>query len=416
MARKYVKRRRVRRPRVRRRRVARRVSKRRKLGQLTIPESLRRYAVQRHRAFKDKVMNIAASAGVVRAAPRKKIRGRSRRAVPMETDDPGTGSYSQWTQAYKSGRFGRLTPKKIDSLSLNRIIFTHRMLGPFNDYGQVFMKNWLKTDGQIEYPLMLMELNSCNNLILGTVTNHSPVRTLYQTADAAVDAKRMFWYAQPGLLSDGTVDSTGSWQLENSPGTSNASLTFPHEGAIHKWSSIDLELWGCRNKPTKYHIALVQFAEDVLPDWGQRSDQSAEFWQSLVKHYTYSPMAKIDDGWNKKKMKILKQYVYNIDPTASFENDPDPHVKTLKIYYKFNRKCNFSWQFNGPEVQTVADMADEDWKREHGQNQCQVHPNARVYLMIRASNFTRITAPAVIDNTTTPSISWRLRTCYLVNS
>lgn len=399
--------RRVARRRVRRNRSARRkVVRRRKLTgrQQSIVPYLAGVAAQH--AFS----RFAGSTSAVGAKRKRVASGQRRR-----NESDGTGSYSQWTQAYRSARFGKLTPRKIDSLSLNRIVVTHRMLGPFNDYGQVYMKNWKKTDGSIEYPLMLMELNSCNNLVLGTVTTHQPVRTLYQTADTASNPKEMFWYPQPGLLANGNVDTTGSWVLENSGGTSNSAHTFPHESAIHKWSSIDLELWGCKNKPTKYHIALCQFSEDVLPDWGNRKDQSAEFWQSLVKHYTYSPMAKMDDGFNRKKMKMLKQYTYNIDPTASYENDPDPHVKTVKLYYKFNRKCNFAWQFAGPEVQTVADMNDEDWKAEHGQNQTQVHPNARIYLMIRASNFTRIDQPAVVDNTTNPSISWRLRSCFLVN-
>lgn len=344
-------------------------------------------------------------------AKRKRVAPGQRR----RNEGDGTGSYSQWTQAYRSARFGKLTPRKIDSLSLNRVVFTHRMLGPFNDYGQVYLKNYIRSDGTQEFPLMLMELNSCNNLVLGSVVNHAPVRTLYQYPDASTSAKKMLWGVQPSLLANGTSDSTGVWQLETSGGVSNAAHTYPHESAIHKWSSIDLELWGCKNKPTKYHIALCQFSEDVLPDWGDRADQSAEFWQSLIKHYTYSPMAKIDDGFNRKKIKILKQYTYNIDPTASYENDPDPHVKTVKLFYKFNRKCNFSWMFAGPEVQTIADMNDEDWRREHGQNQNQVHPNARLYLMIRASNFTQVTHPAVVDNTTNPSISWRLRSCFLVN-
>lgn len=413
--RKYVKRRRGRRIRPAVRRVRRRRAvKRRRLGGSGRQQTLQRLwgAAAAGTGFsyvKDAVDTVTSAYN-----PRKRLRtGSVRRRKP---DDSGTGSFAQWTQAYKSARFGRLTGKKIDSLSLNRIIFTHRMLGPFNDYGQVFMKNWVKTDGSQEFPLMLMELNSCNNSILGTITNHSPVRTLYQYGDTSAKPKTMFWYAQPGLTSAGNVDSLGSWQMETSPGTQNSAISQAHDGAIHKWSSIDLELWGCKNKPTKFHIALCQFSEDVLPDWGDRTNQSAEFWQSMVKHYTYSPLAKIDDGFNKKKMKILKQYTYNIDPTASFENDPDPHVKTVKLYYKFNRKCNFSWQFNGPEVMTVADLNDEDYRIEHGQNQLQVHPNARLYLMIRASNFTQITQPATVDNTTNPSISWRLRTCYLVNS
>lgn len=346
----------------------------------------------------------------VTSAYRPRKRARTGSLTRRKPGDEGTGSYAQWTQMYKQGRFGKLTGKKIDSMSLERLVFTHRRIGPFNDYGQVFLTNYVGASGRLDFPLLLFELNSCNNYINGSLVNHSPVRRMYQETTNEIG-----WFAENGQGADGTaVDA--SWKLENNPHISTVASAYPGEQAIHKWSSLDLELWGCRNKPTKYMVQLVQFSEDVLPDWNNRTGQSAEFWQSLVKHYTYSPLAKMDDGYSKKKMKILKQYKVNLDPTANYENDPDPHVKTLKLYYKFNRKSNFQWQFANPDVQSIANMNDADWRVEGGQNQTQVHPNARIYVMVRASNFTRITSPAVVDNTTNPSLSWRLRTCWLTNA
>lgn len=325
-------------------------------------------------------------------------------------EDEGTGSYAQWTQAYKSARFGRLTGRKVDRLSTERVIFTHRRIGPFNDYGQLFMANSVAANGIYTLPLVLFELNSCNNVINGVYTDHNPVRQLYQTGTSVA------WTPVNGQVATGGTASEARWQLETSSHGVTGNGSVPLESAIHKWSSLDLELWGCRNKPTKYMVQLVQFSEDVLPDYNQYGGAIAEFWQSIVKHYTYSPLAKMDDGFNRKKMKILKQYKFNIDPTANFENDPDPHVKTLKLYYKFNRMCNFMWKFNNETPQTVADMQDSDWKQEANQVQTQVHPNARIYVMIRASNFTTIQPGGSVDNTTTPSISWRLRTCYMINN
>lgn len=287
-------------------------------------------------------------------------------------------------------------------------MYTHRRIGPFNDYGQWFLSNKLRASGTLEFPMLLFELNSCNNYIAGNQANFAPVKRLLQTASG------MQWEDVQGQISDNSGLSA-AWQVEESAHTVGASQTWPGESAIHKWSSLDLELWGTRNKPTKYLIQLVQFNEDVLPDYNVFSGQRQEYWQSLMKHYTYSPLAKMDDAFNRKKMRILKQYKVNIDPTATYENDPDPHVKTLKLYYKFNRKCNFAWQAANSSVQTITDMNDADWNITANQNNNQVHPNARIYVMVRASNFTRLDGTTNADNTTTPSISWRLRTCYLTN-
>lgn len=328
----------------------------------------------------------------------------------MDEDNNDTGGYSQWRQYYKQARFGQLTRSKIDKISIERMIFTHRNLGPFNDYGKVYMKNYQDAGGNVTYPLMMFELNSAPQYIGGTLTACNPVYTMYQTA-----ANQIAWSPETGLLPDGTTTSA-NWQLENSPHVTSSHASVPGDNAIHKWSSLDLELWGAKNKGTKYHIALVQFSEDVLPDWGTRTGQSAEFWQALVKHYTYSPLAKMETGWGKNKMKILKQYTYNIDPTSTTENDPDPHVKTLKLFYRFNRMSNFQWMYATPNVLSTADMDQADWRNEQGNLQNQVHPNARIYVMVRASNFTKVTAPTAVDNTTSPSISWRLRTAWMAQN
>lgn len=405
MRKKYVRRKRPARRRVRRRVARRGVVKRRRLGQLTIPQALSRAARVTGRRFKDDLMGTVASAGSIGRQGIKRVR--RPRPPRRNPDEEGTGGYSQWTQAYKSGRFGRLTGKKIDSMSLERFIYTHRRIGPFNDYGQFFLTNYQTALGTVDYPLVLFELNSCNNLISGNATTINPVKRMYQTA-----TNEIAWADVSGQ------DNTNSnlqtqWQLEYAGHGTSSIAAYPSEKAIHKWSSLDLELWGQKNKPTKFLVQLVQFSEDVLPDYQNRVGVSGEFWQSMIKHYTYNPLAKMDDGFNRKKYKVLKQYKFNIDPTASYENDPDPHVKTLKLFYKFNRMSNFSWAFSNPGLQAIADMNDADYQVERGNNQCQVHPNARIYVMVRASNFTKLVSPAAITADTNPSISWRLRTCWL---
>lgn len=338
-------------------------------------------------------------------------KGGPRKRVKSGKLTEGTGSYSQWTQAYKSAKFGRLTPRKIDAMSVDRSVFVHRRIGPFNDYGQFYLTNQIVSNGNLNFPMMLFELNSCNNFVNGSLQDHAPVRRVYQTNIT----NQIGFDATQGQGTDGVLGPT-QWVTESSAHGTNSTLTWPGDNAIHKWSSLDLELWGCRNKPTKYNVSLVQFSEDVLNDYSNKSGQAAEFWQSLIKHYTYSPLAKMEDGWTKKKMKILKSYTINIDPTANYENDPDPHVKTLKLFYRFNRKCTFNWMYNTSTVQTREEMNEADWRQEANQNQVQVHPNARIYVLVRASNFTRLGGGDTADNTTNPSISWVMKTCYLVSS
>lgn len=407
--RKNVKRKRAPVRRVRRRGMRRRASKRRRLGGSGRQQTLQRLwgaaaAGSGYSVIKDAVDTVTSAYG-----PRK--RARTGTLTRRKPSDEGTGGYSQWTQMYKSGRFGRLTGKKIDSMSLEKLVFNHRRIGPFNDYGQVFLTNFVGATGRLDLPCILFELNSCNNFINGTLTNYSPVYRMYKETSGEIG-----FFAENSQGADGTALDP-NWKLESNPHIATSAQAYPGDNAIHKWSSLDLELWGCRNKPTKYIVQLVQFAEDVCPGpTAVLTEQAAEFWESMIKHYTYSPLAKMEDGWSKKKMKILKQYKINLDPTANYENDPDPHVKTLKLFYRFNRKSNFQWKYSNPNVLSIANMNDADWKTEGGQNRTQVHPSARIFVMIRASNFTRVNSPNPIDNTTNPSLSWVLKSCWLCNA
>lgn len=339
--------------------------------------------------------------------------------IRRRVGDEGTGGYTQWSQRYQQATFGKLTPRKIDKLSTDTVVFRHQNIGPFNDYGKRFMYNATDGSGNLYYPLVLFELNSVNNYINGTQILMNPVHQMFQFAGPSTN---IGWNALLGQ--DNTAVNATPWQLEKSSHVSGTPSSYPMNMSIHKWSSLDLELWGQTTKPTVYTIYLCQLSEDVLPttfysggvgSYQSQSDQNAvEFWQSMVKRYTYSPLAKIDDGFGNKKIKIMKQYKVNIDPTATYENDPDPHVKTMKLFYRFNRKSNFEWKFSTAAGQSIANMNDADWQPELGQNQNQVHPNARLFVMVRASNFTRSTLTDT-TNAIAPSISWVMRSCHLVN-
>lgn len=347
-------------------------------------------------------------------------RGSSRKGFSKANKKDGNGGYNQWEQTYHQASFGKLTPAKIDKMSLDNVKFLFQKIGAFNDNGQQFLGNYNDNVSVTYQPLALFELNSINNYISGTLTPACPAYQMTVNNTTGV----VGWGVLSGQTNTG--GNSSQWQVEKSSHTTSSSQTYPLDNAIHQWSSLDLELWGQTQKPTKYSVMLCQFNEDVLPpdlvtggqlvygDFTGNSNAS-EFWQSLIKHYSYSPLAKMDDGFNKKKMKILRSYTINIDPTANYENDPDPHVKTMKLFFRFNRKCNFQWKFANSQPQSSTQMNLPNWQQEDGENQCRVHPNARLFVMIRASDFTRKTAPEALTNATTPSISYRLRSSYLIN-
>lgn len=393
-----------------RRQPVRRTVKRRKLQSMN---KMTRRAVNLVSAAVPAVKTAANLYNIARSARRP-----GNRKVYKDTQG---GGYNQWSQQYSQATIGKLTNRKLKSMTTDTVVYVHQNISNFNDNGTRWLYNGTDAAGNLYYPLVLFELNSCINYINGSLNYACPVHSMTQPAGTTNIGWNTYYSQEP----DGT-SVNGAWKTEKSSHLQTGSGGQPHNNAIHKWSSLDLELWGQKQKPTKFHICLCQFSEDVAPvmqnsaaplwTYGNITDPNAvEFWQSLIKQYSYNPLSKTLNGFSKKKFKIIKQAVINIDPTSSTENDVDPHVHTMKLFYKFNRKSNFQWKFANAAGFSISNMNDADYQQEDGENQVQVHPNAKMFIMVRATNYVRNGNIGVTTNDTTPSISWRLRTAYMLN-
>lgn len=332
-------------------------------------------------------------------------------------DTEGTGAYNQWSQRYAKASLGRLTLNKILKNVTDITNFTWQRFGRFGDNGQLFLQNFKDTAVGFEkytLPVMIMDLTSCLNYSNGSLVQYSPMWQL-QKSFAVATAGRYQWIALQGQTPAG-INNT-NWQLEYSTHRSNTQMAYPNGASILKWASINLELWGMKNHPTKYTIEVCRFAEDVVPTTDMSADQNYnEFWDSMTKQYTYSPLSSSMSGYNKKKYSVIRRYNVNIDPTASFENDSDPHVKTFKIFLKFNRKMNYAWKYSNAAGQTAQQYESSYYEQEDNENQTVVHPNARIFLMIRASNYNVQTVTTDISNANTPSISIKCRTQHILGT
>lgn len=355
-------------------------------------------------------------------ATKKPVQYRRKNTIVTTTTtnkkDQGTGPYNQLEyHSYKS-KLGKYTLKKQLKTAVDHAIFRFTNLARFGAGGagsrylihsaDTRTINSIIVNGYT-LPLYLFELNSVPNMVGGTFTSPNPLLRCFKTSTGSYYFDAVQGYTPTGATAN-------SWQVEVSDNAANNALSVPHDDSIHKWVSIQMELWGMKNFPTGYVIQLVQLNEDVVPTEGTEVTGAAiEFYDMLMKKFSYNPLATLNTSYS-KKMRVLKEYKFMIDPTSTTESDSRPHCKVLKLFYELNRKCNFDWYNTGTVGTTAAAFESAAWNQDVAQgNNMRVHPNARLYLMIRATNFELQALTTDCTSTNTPSFTIDVRSKHMFN-
>lgn len=347
-------------------------------------------------------------------------RSRSRTVTKTRTkDNDGTGPYQQWSQRYAQATFGRMKMAKL----INReslVQYFHN----FTRFNQGKGAAWIgqATDAASTSrfcPLFVFDLTASSNHVNGTITRPVAGYVMTKSTAGATDGN-VKWIPLVGKTLDGSATITTYDTEKSEHGTLNAD-SYPGGSSVLEWASIEMELWGQQQNHTKYTIELCQFHEDVIPDHNRTladgGGQYGMFWDAQAKSYTYSPLyAGTINGFKGKKKKVLRRYNVDIDPTTTVETNADPHCKTFRLFFKFNRRCNYDWTKASGQDQAIAEFDDIDAPSSLGANQVQVHPSARIYLYVRASDFNIKNTLLEQGVANTPSVSWKIRTKHsLVN-
>lgn len=143
---------------------------------------------------------------------------------------------------------------------------------------------------------------------------------------------------------------------------------------------------GPTQRPTKWCIQLVQLKETVTPGWAGTNDTVATaFWEAVHKPYGFSPLDPGPASHLRKYMKVLKTMVVTMDSPESSEDHVSSRMRHVDFTAFLNRKCNYAWGQNEDLTNLGTDDIPENGTLVAGQEfSTHVHPNARVYIMIRA--------------------------------
>lgn len=200
-------------------------------------------------------------------------------------------------------------------------------------------------------------------------------------------------------------------------------------------SKIDLELWGCSQRPITYKIALVQFDDEITPECSSALSAGAfqaqktyasttagwKWWLNFAKRYMWHPLYRGYDAPVTQKMKILTSKVVRLEPSAAAGIDADsrPHCQLEQFTFDFNRLCNFKWDANRG-AGTEGNLNDNTFVNGSSVRRCDVDPKARIYLMVCAEAFdvSGVAAGGSVTNSSTviPAYNFRIINTWKVPS
>lgn len=325
-----------------------------------------------------------------------------------------SGGYSQWETERKTSTLNKFTTTKLTralkmlQAQREKIIYRWNGVKTFDDNGYYWLQN--KVDGTNRLlPLYAFDLTSVINYGNNQQIQSQPLSQLFQ------DAFGDIYFTQRAALTTNGTTVSADLQVEQAPYitepvTSSIAQT-PFNKSYLRWASMKMNLWGCRNRSTKFTVQLVRFNdEDLVPTHLQGPNiKRTSVFQNIMKAKAFNPISTSGSGLYSKDVKVLKSETFIIQPTANYENDSDPHVKTINWFCRMDKLINYIQSAN--KLGNVADTVDQaDFTQNLGhQNSAYANPKARIYLMIMSTNFV---VDAADTNADTPSFDLSIRTCH----
>lgn len=373
--------------------------------------------------------------------PRRPSRSPSRKPGPRtklarKTLAQGSKPKTQGSQlGYKSSTmtlakpmsYGAMTRSLTKSM-LETVMLRWNGVKSFDTRGNFWMEN-INVTGTRRLPFYMFDLTAVNNMTgtPPTIVRGWPFTQLLQE----VATGKMYFEPILGIGPDG-VTANGNFVPERAP--TRASTTSPGgltdvtiapfgKSMIH-WASIKANLWGCKSKATKYLCQIVRILDDdLVPDQTDFNNTGIsdltvatpkrnDFYQNLIKTYTFNPIA-TTGGIQSKKYKVLKSQTITIEPNPTTDGDADPQCVVYQTTLKMNKA--FKYEETAAFLPTAADTNDQaDYALNTGsQITCRTNPKARIFFVLRATNYGNDDATGSV-NTVTPSFDLSVRVKHTI--
>lgn len=315
----------------------------------------------------------------------------TRRKNQKETDVPGA-EFTRQTVSLGLNKPREVSANKYVKDNISKTIYSYRTYSQFGGLtGNIGLLNVSPTTstGPFYVPMNLWELTSAPNVVNGTITYPAIRWSPY--------------FSTP--LSSGTLSwqQDGTMAIENSDNPASYVQNMPSGSSHLNWIKAKMLFYAPTTLPCRYQIDIVQFKDSrLVPDPNNVSDFARSFYQAMIKRFAYSPLEDGDVKYQ-KYLKVLYTNSFILNPKESTES-VNTILRQVDIFLRLNRRCTYDWEAtDGMNVLTL------DGQVNVGQNnKTQVHPRARIFMIIRAQSRNDVAYSATIH----PSYELVLKTAH----
>lgn len=226
---------------------------------------------------------------------------------------------------------------------------------------------------------------------------------IFTAATAGVNNDAGIRFVNCNHLTTGGTAATAYWQIETSGQvqTSSANSHAMGQKALLMWQQVKLNLYGCKTRPIKYQIMIVQFKEkesydpfmanNDVANTGQLNANAQQIYQEFIKQLTWNPIDKVNVYNSKKAYRIIHSETITIDPPKTIDQDQVPNVHTWKYFSRPGALCDFAHVASnsaaGAAMPVVDDVNFRSAVRSDIQRVNENFPHNHTVLLISATDF-----------------------------
>lgn len=284
--------------------------------------------------------------------------------------------------------------------------------------GAYHLYNYYSSGTYLYMPCHVWDITSINNIVNGSIVQDTPGKELRFTISGGVPINAD-WATLDGRASD-TTSTGGCWQADSLSASASGPVIQPNRRCMQDWTQAKILCYGAAKQPTEFVIEFIQIKEDYLhPPYTQAEpvpgtyeslvSGALSFWQNYSKPFSANPISETS-ALKRKDIKVLKSIRFTLQSRESSDSYANVgHMKHLNIFFRMKRMCKYDW------LEWSTDLYQNNptsFAANTGHLSTRVHPKARIYMTIRATNTTQVTSPANASTDYMPSYDLVLKKKY----